>query len=455
MTENKRAVRGWTFYDWANSAYSLTITSAIFPAYYEAETSTKDASGNVINDTVEFLGFEFVNTALYSYTIAAGFLTVLLVAPLLSGIADYGGKKKKFLQFFCYLGALACAALYFFDYDPVAEKGLTVGILGMFLACIGWSGGNIFYNAYLPQIAPPERHDSISAWGYALGYIGSVILLVWNLHMIMVPEVYSGILGPDADAWAQKAAQVSCLSVGIWWLLFAQYTFVRLPKDESIGKVDGSILKYGYKEVSKVFKEIKSNLVLKRYLLAFFVYNMGVQTTMYMAANFAAKEIKSRDEFGNDVPFETANLIITILIIQLVAIVGAFLFSWLSRRLGNMRALTISVVAWVFIVTWAYKVEYATAFYALAAFVGLVMGGIQALSRSTYSKLLPQTKDLASYFSFYNMCHYGGTVLGTLGFGLVLDVTGDIRNSILVIGSGFVIGLLILLTVPKSDEALS
>lgn len=445
MKEDKRVVNGWTFYDWANSAYSLTITSAIFPAFYEGETSAKNEAGELIpgSDMVEFLGIEFVNTSLYSYAISAGFLLVLLIAPLLSGIADYSGTKKRFLQFFCYVGSLACASLYFFDGEHLA-----VGIIGIFMACVGWSGGNIFYNAYLPQIAPPERHDKISAWGYALGYIGSVLLLVWNLTMLLFPEWYGGIDG-------KLAAQISCLSVGIWWAVFAQYTFIRLPKDEPIGKINRSLLSKGYREVKTVFTEILETVRLKRYLMAFFVYNMGVQTTMYMAANFAAKEIRTLNADGSTAPFATENLIITILIIQLVAIAGAFLFSWLSSRMGNLKALMISVVAWIAIVFCAYKVQYATSFYMLAAGVGMVMGGIQALSRSTYSKFIPDTKDTASYFSFYNMCHYGGTVLGTLGFGLILDLTGDIRNSILVIGSGFVIGFLILLAVPKHEKALT
>ncbi len=426
-------------YDWANSAYSLTITSAIFPAFYEQQTSTKNDAGEVISDIV-LDKYGIVNTTLYSYAIAAGFLVVALIAPLLSGIADYSDSKKRFMQFFCYLGSIACATLYFFD-----SANVWVGLVGITLACIGWSGGNIFYNAYLPEIAEPEDHDRISATGYALGYVGSVILLVWNLTMIMFPDFY-GIDKVDA-------AKISFLSVGIWWALFAQYTFRRLPNGDRRGKLNGQILSNGYKEIAKVWQELRKTVRLKRYLIAFFIYNTGVQTTMYMAASFAAKEIKSVDEFGNVSAFETENLIITILLIQLVGIVGAFLFSKLSEKMGNLRALTIAVIAWVVIVAFAYKVEFEHSFYMLACGVGMVMGGVQALSRSTYAKFLPDTDDHASYFSFYNMCYYLGTVLGTFGFGYILTLTGDIRNSILVIGCSFVIGLIVLLTVPKTERS--
>ncbi|NNC82966.1 MAG: MFS transporter [Flavobacteriales bacterium] len=466
---DKATIRAWAMYDWANSAYALTITSAIFPGFYEAITSEKDAAGNVVIDHVQNT-WGLVNTSLYSYAISAGFLLVAIIAPLLSGMADYSDSKKRYMQFFCYLGAASCAGLYWFSLENI-----WMGMSLMALACVGFSGSIIFYNAYLPEIADAKDHDRISAFGFALGYIGSVLLLLWNLTMLLQPSWYFDVEGmvthlmqseglpfelAEAAATAHftdLGCRISFLSVGVWWAGFAQITFFKLPNRVFKNKVTNRVILNGYREVRKVMAEIRTTKRLKRYLSAYFLYNTGVQTVMFMAANFAAKEIKRKGPNGEDLPFETSNLIITILIIQLVAIVGAYTFSWLSKRLGNIRALKIAVVYWVLLVTAAYFVVYEFWFYVLAGAVGMVMGGVQALSRSTYSKFLPPTKDHASYFSFYNICYYLGTVLGTFGFGYVLDLTQDIRMSILLIGIFFIAGLALLYTVPRDEveESLS
>jgi len=462
---DKGTIRAWAMYDWANSAYSLTITSAIFPGFYEAVTSEKDANGKVIRDLVQD-DYGIVNTSLYSYAIAVGFLVTALKAPLLSGIADVADSRKRFMQFFCYIGAFACSGLYFFDYDH-----LWSGMLFTSLACIGFSGSIIFYNSYLPAIAEPEDQDRVSALGFALGYAGSVILLLWNLSMIIAPEIYFDVEGKVATLIAADpgltaeiamqqakssfngiACQISFLSVGIWWALFSQITFAKLPKKVYGAKVTKDVIFKGYREIQKVYSELKKTDRLKKYLISFFFFNTGVQTVMYMAANFAAKEIKSIGPDGTDIPFQTENLIITILIIQLVGIAGAYLFSWMSKKIGNLKALMVAVSAWVILCVCAYFVEYEMTFYTLAAGVGMVMGGVQSLSRSTYSKFLPETKDESSYFSFYNVCYYIGTVVGTFGFGYVLDVTGNIRMSILFVSVFFIIGLVQLFFVPKEEK---
>jgi MFS transporter, UMF1 family len=465
---DKSTIRAWAMYDWANSAYSLTITSAIFPGFYEAVTSEKDAAGNVIRDLVQD-DYGIVNTSLYSYAISAGFLVTALIAPLLSGIADVADSKKLFMQFFCYLGAMSCAGLYYFDYEH-----LWLGMILTSLACIGFSGSIIFYNSFLPEIAPPEDHDRVSALGFSLGYIGSVLLLLWNLSMIIAPGLYfdvdgkaalfltedSGLTSLEAMDMAKsffnaKACQISFLSVGVWWILFAQITFLKLPKRVHGERVSRSVIFSGYREIRKVFLELKGTDRLRKYLIAFFFYNTGVQTVMYMAANFAAKEIKTIGPDGADKPFETQNLIVTILIIQLVGIIGAYIFAFLSKKLGNLRALMIAVVCWMALCGFAYFVVYEYTFYALAAGVGMVMGGVQALSRSTYSKFLPATNDHASYFSFYNVCYYVGTVVGTFGFGYVLDITDNIRMSILLVSVFFIIGFIQLIRVPKEETLMT
>ncbi|MFT4660360.1 MAG: UMF1 family MFS transporter [Patiriisocius sp.] len=430
---DKKTIRGWQMFDWANSAYSLVVTSAVFPIFYEGVTTSRDEVGNVTDLVME--AHKIPNTSLYSYFISAGFLIAALMVPLLSGIADYSNNKKIFMKFFTIFGGLACMGLFFFDPNNVIP-----GLIMVMLACIGYSGSIVFYDAYLPEIADVKDHDKISAGGYSMGYIGSVLLLIFCLFMITSPDTF-GI--PEVSG-NPMAPRIACVLVGVWWIAFAQITFRRLVKEPKMSKVPTEIFSKGYRELRKVWKEVKNFPVLKWFLSAYFFFNMGVLTVMYLAANFAAKEIKQIDENGVERPMETMQLIITILIIQLVAIVGATVFSKLSKRIGNLKVLSMGIIAWIAICITAYFVEYSTAFFFLAGCVGMVMGGIQALSRSTYSKLLPETIDHASYFSFFEICQFLGTIIGTFTFGFVLQMTGNIRNSILAVLVFFVVGLFLL-----------
>lgn len=425
---DKRTIRAWTMYDWANSAYSLTITSAIFPIYFAAITTAAGGADKVLET------YGLPAASLQSYTLSLGFLLVAAIAPLLSGIADHRGNKKNYLKFFCYLGAASCAGMFFFTY-----ANLWLGLILFMLACVGFSGSLIFYDAYLPEIAEPKDHDRVSARGYAMGYIGSVVLLVINLAMVMKPDLF-GI--PDREG---LPARLSFLSVGIWWAGWAQITFRRLPNTEVSHEARKHTLSAGYMELRKVWRQMLGMDRLRRFLVAFFVFNMGVQTVMYLAVTYAKQEIKEPD--GS--PIADAGLITSILLIQLVAAVGAMAFVRLSRRYGNIAALIIGLIVWMGICLAAWRIGSTNSFYILAAFVGLVMGGTQALSRSTYAKLLPETADHASFFSFYDVSFYLATVLGTLAFGLVNQLTGDIRNTIIAIGSFFVVGALLLLRVPR------
>jgi MFS transporter, UMF1 family len=436
---DKRTVFGWTIYDWANSTYNLVITSTIFPIYYENITTQKDVStGEILTNNVELFGRTFENTSLYSYVLSLSFLTIAFVNPILSGIADYSGSKKRFMQFFCILGSLACAGMYFFT-----KENIGFGLFMAFLASVGYSGSIVFYNAFLPEIVTPDRYDSTSARGFAMGYIGSVILLIFNLMLIMKPEWF-GIPAENNGL----TAKISFLCVAIWWLGFAQLTFARLPNNSNNKKSEGgAYLSKGYSELIKVWKEIKLNPVIKKYLTSFFIFNMGVQTVMYMAVTFAKKEITDMPDSG---------LIISILIIQLIAIAGAFACSWLSRKIGNIKALGIAIFIWIIICFLAYAwVHTVNQFYILAALVGVVMGGVQSLARSTYSKLLPETKDHASYFSFYDFCYQIGIVIGTFVYGYIYELTGDIRNAALVLSTIFFVGLILLFRVPKIDKIVS
>jgi UMF1 family MFS transporter len=419
---NKKTINGWAFYDWANSVYPLVVTTAIFPIFYEAVTSTKNQAGEVINDQVSLFGMSFINTELYTYTIALSFLIVSAISPLLSGLADYIGDKKRFLQFFCYLGASACASLYFFN-----TNYLGFSMLLIMLTSIGFWGSLVFYNAYLPEIASVEHHDKISAKGYALGYIGSSLLLIALLVAIQVFDM---------------PAKWSFVITGIWWAGFAQITYRRLPKKVQVVKPKASLLN-GFRELNKVLKQLRELTTLKRYLRAFFIYSMGVQTVMLMATLFGKKEIIGMPDSG---------LIISVLLIQFVAVGGAYLFSWISKKIGNVQALIIAVLMWVMICIAAYFIYTPIGFYALAGLVGLVMGGIQSLSRSTYSKLIPEeTKDTASFFSFYDVTEKVGIVIGMFAYGAIEALTGSMRSSVLALIIFFALGFILLLFVPRKS----
>ena len=431
-----KVIRGWAMYDWANSVYSLTITTAIFPVFYLAITHDGDL------DLVE-QRYGLPSQSLYSYALSAGFLLVALIVPLLSGIADHTGRKKDFLKGFCYLGAASCAGLFFFGLDTI-----WYGLFLVMMACVGFSGSLIFYDAFLPEIAEPKDHDRVSAKGYTMGYIGSVILLIFNLLMVMKPEWF-GI--PDRDG---LPARITFLTVAVWWAGFAQLAFRVLPDNPYGRRPTGDILLNGYRELRKVWRELQSTKRLNGYLMAFFVFNMGIQTIMYLAVTYAKEEVKDLDVNGAVVPIADSSLILSILIIQLVAAVGAYLFVKLSERFGNLAALTIGCVVWIALCAFAYRIQWAWEFYLLAGGVGLVMGGSQSLSRSTYAKFLPDTIDHASYFSFYDVSYYVGTVLGTFAYGLVYQLTGDLRNTVIIIGSFFVVALVLLALVPRREVAV-
>ena len=435
---DKKTVFGWTLYDWANSTYNLVITSTIFPIYYENITTIKNPiTKEILTNDVTLFGRTFENTSLYSYVLSLSFLVIAFVNPLLSGIADYSGSKKKFMQFFCFLGSLACAGMFFFTKDNIG-----FGLFMAFLASVGYSGSIVFYNAFLPEIVSPDRYDKTSARGFAMGYIGSVILLVFNLMLIMQPTWFGIPLENNG-----LTAKISFMTVALWWFGFAQITFSRLPNNPYNKKSEGAYLSRGYLELIKVWKEIKLNPVLKKYLTSFFVFNMGVQTVMYMAVTFAKKEITDMPDSG---------LIISILIIQLIAILGAYACSWLSHKIGNIKALGVTIFIWIIICFMAYSwVHSVNQFYMLAGLVGLVMGGVQSLSRSTYSKLLPQTTDHASYFSFYDFCYQIGIVIGTFVYGYIYEITGNIRNAALVLSILFIMGLILLFRVPKINRDLA
>jgi|TARA_R110000782_G_scaffold110863_1_gene200410 MFS transporter, UMF1 family len=418
---SQKIINAWAMYDWANSVYALIITTAIFPIFYEKTTT----------EEVIFFGKSFVNTELYSYVISFSFMLLVVLSPILSGMADYSGNKKKYLQFFCYLGAFSCISLYFFD----AEHALELSMLPVLLASIGFSGSLVFYNAYLPEIVTPDLQDNVSAKGFSLGYIGSSLLLIVCLVLLQ---------GFDMPVkWV-------FVITGAWWIGFAQFTFIALPNNVYNKRPKGNRFLKGFEELKKVFKELEHQYNLKRYLSAFFVYSMGVQTIMLMAVFFGTKEI----EWSSNEEMQTG-LIVSILVIQFIAIAGAQGMAFLSRKIGNIKTLLFVVFCWVIICISAYSLVYKPLhFYIIAASIGLVMGGIQSLSRSTYSKLLPETQDHASYFSFYDILEKTGVVIGTFFFGFIEGLF-DIRSSVLILIVFFVVGFFLLLRVKSTKKILN
>lgn len=419
-------------YDWANSAYNLVITSTIFPAYYNAVTTRMPDDSNIPDDKVLFFGHVFKNSSLFDYSIATAYLIIALVSPILSSIADYKGNKKRFMQLFCYIGSIACCCLYFFKRDT-----LELGIICSALAALGYCGSLVFYNAYLPEIATEPERDNVSAQGFAYGYIGSVLLQIICFVFVLKPEWF-GITD------SSFAPRLSFFLVGLWWMGFAQISFFKLPKGTPLpAQPQYNVLVNGFHELRKVMQQIKHLPVLKMYLISFFFYSMGVQTVMLAATLFGSKELK----------METTQLIAVILIIQLVAIAGAYIMAKLSQQFGNLQVLLFVVFIWIAVCVMAYFIHTANEFYIIASIVGLIMGGIQSLSRSTYSKLMPPTHDTASFFSFYDVTEKVAIVIGMVTFGYI-DSIMNMRSAIISLIIFFAVGAAILyVAILKSNSS--
>ena len=430
QTAPKKVINGWAMYDWANSVYNLVITSTIFPAYYEAVTG--DGNDATLIDKIKIGDYEFSNTALYNYILGIAFVVVAVLSPILSSIADYRGNKKQFLRFFCTLGSLSCASLYFFDKDHIYG-----GLISVIIACIGFWSSLVFYNSYLPEIAAPEDRDRISAKGFMMGYIGSVLLQLICFVFVLKPELFGITVG--------KASQISFLLVGVWWIGFGWLAIARLPDGKGVrGAHTKNLFTQGYKELHKVWLELKTQPTLKRFLISFFFYNMGVQTVMLAATLYGKSEL--------NIP--TTNLILAILIIQIVAIPGAHLMAKLASKWGNFNTLMIAVVIWIGGCIMGYYLPRNSVmpFYTLAIVVGFVMGGIQSVSRSTYSKLMPVTHDTTSYFSFYDVTEKIAIVIGMFSFVYINEITGSQRNSVLALTIFFIVGFILLYRTSKLDK---
>ncbi len=415
---DKRIINGWAYFDWANSAYYLVISTAIFPIYFS----------RVTNETISLFGGTISNTALYSFSVSAAYILIAFMSPLLSSIADYTGRRMYFLKTFTMIGAVGCIGLFFFH----SPQSMWIGMTAFILGTIGAAGGLVFYDSYLPIIASQDQYDKVSARGYSYGYVGSVLLLIICLVMIQKPEWFH-ITNPTLPS------RISFVLVGVWWIGFSQITFNRLPADKPIPN-PGQLLSKGWKELLNVWENIKNDKAIRRFLAAYFFYIAGVHTVIYLASLFAARELGFKD----------SELILTILLLQLVAIPGALFFARISSIKGNKYSLLVQLVIWVFICIGAYATQEKWHFFTIAGLVGMVLGGIQALSRSTYAKLFEgRNEEPTTYFSFLDVLSKIAIVSGTFIFGLVNSITGSMRYSVLVLAIFFIIGFILLTTVER------
>lgn len=429
---SKKVLNAWAFYDWANSVYSLVISSAVFPIFYGALFRLAEV------EQVAVFGTMIARGPLISYLSSAAFVLIALATPLISGISDYMGNKKVFLQFFCYLGALSCIALYWFSLEHIY-----LSLLCYFFGLVGSWLSIAIYNSYLPDIAYKDQQDRVSAKGFSMGYIGSVLLLLVNLAMVMRPEWF-GITGTEESPAEMMAMRYSFVTVGLWWILFSQYTFRHMPKGNKKQGDRRQLILGGFNELKKVRLEISTQVFLRKYLWAFFTYSMAVQTILLIAAYFGEQEI----DWGSDNQ-RTVGLIVSILLIQVVAMVGSIITGHLAERLNNISMLIVINGIWLLLCVYAYFVETPSDFYLAAAWVGLVMGSIQTLSRSTYSQNLPDTQDTTSYFSFYEVAEKVGIVIGTFLFGYIAQLTGSMRGAALFLGVFFLVGAVLLMRLKK------
>jgi UMF1 family MFS transporter len=427
--KDNKVVNAWCMYDWANSAYNLAITSTLFPAYFINVTNAAYKDG-----LVQVGGYQVQNSALYSYSLSFAYLLAALLSPLLAAMADYGDKKKLFMQAFTYVGALACMGLFWFE-----GPNIWVGVGAFALGNLGYTGALVFYNSYLPDIVKKDRFNEVSARGYAFGYVGSVILLLGCLAVLANPIAF----GFKSDLVAQRACFVG---VGIWWLGFAIFSFRGLPAKLRSTTHAGNLLTKGYAELGSVWRMLRKLPDARRYLFAFFFYSVGVQTVMLLAATFAKSELKLTDP----------ELVITILIIQLLAIPGAWAFAKTAGSKGNKQTIHAMLIVWICVCILAFIVTDKVQFFGLAGIVGLMMGGIQSMSRATYAMLIPRdTPDTASFFSFYDVMEKLSIVCGTAFFGFLTQLTGDMRNGALLLVVFFGLGLLILNKVAIPDRRSS
>ena len=403
MKENKRAVWSWAFYDWANSAYSTTVMAGFFPLFFKEYW----ADPHNPSQSTFYLGMA---NSIASMVVAA-------LAPLLGSVADQGSAKKKFLTFFAFLGVIMTGGLWM-----VAQGNWQMAVLFYVIATIGFSSGIVFYDALLPGLASEERVDAVSSLGFGLGYLGGGLLFLVNVFMYLKPELF-GI--PDGAT----AIKLSFLSVAVWWAVFTIPLILFVPEPKNYENIDfNNAIRMGWVQLVQTFKEIRNMKVVGTFLLAYWFYIDGVDTIIRMAV-----------DYGMSLNFPGESLIIALLIVQFVAFPAALIYGWLASKIGAKTGIMVGIIAYSFITLLGYFMTEAWHFYVLAILIGLFMGGIQALSRSLYTRIIPPDKS-AEFFGFYNMLGKFAAIIGPALMGTIALVTGSARLSILSILLLFILG---------------
>jgi len=403
MKENKRAVWSWAFYDWANSAYSTTVMAGFFPLFFKEYW----ADPHNPSQSTFYLGMA---NSIASMMVAA-------LAPLLGSVADQGSAKKKFLTFFSFLGVIMTGGLWM-----VAQGNWQMAVLFYVIATIGFASGNVFYDALLPGLASEERVDAVSSLGFGLGYLGGGLLFLVNVFMYLKPEIF-GI--PDGAT----AIKLSFLSVAVWWAVFTIPLILFVPEPKNYENIYfNNAIRMGWIQLVQTFKEIRNMKVVGTFLLAYWFYIDGVDTIIRMAV-----------DYGMSLNFPGESLIIALLIVQFVAFPAALIYGWLASKIGAKTGIMVGITAYSFITLLGYFMTEAWHFYVLAILIGLFMGGIQALSRSLYTRIIPPDKS-AEFFGFYNMLGKFAAIIGPALMGTIALVTGSARLSILSILLLFILG---------------
>ena len=407
MKQDKKQIYSWAFYDWANSAYSTTVMAGFFPIFFEKFYSNPN---DVIQSTYQ-LGLANSISSIF----------IALVSPLLGAIADRGSAKKKLLMIFAFLGSLMTAALW------LVEKGdWQLAVFFYIIATIGFMAGNIFYDSLLPSVAGREKVDYVSALGYSLGYLGGGLLFLINVLMYLYPQWF-GI--PDSST----AIRISFVTVAIWWAIFTVPIIIFMPEPKirkNVSFYDAII--GGFNQLKETFDNIREMKIIGTFLIAFWMYEDGVATIVRMAAKIASS-----------LGFAAGDIITAILMVQFIGFPAALGYNWFANKIGTKNAVLVAILGYVVITFLGYLMTDITHFYILAALIGLFQGGIQSLSRSLFTRLVPPNKE-AEFFGFYNMLGKFAAVVGPILVGWITVITGNPRAGILSIVVLFIIGGLLL-----------
>ena len=426
---DKREIFGWMLYDWANSAFYTTVVAVLLGPYLIALAEKAVGKEGVILN----LGlFNVTPGGLPAFCIALSVLAMVILLPILGAVADYTNLKKSLMAFFCYVGVLTSAMLFFVKGDSYVWGSILLVIANM-----SFASANVFYNAFLIDITTEDKRDKISSYGYGAGYIGGVVMLIMNLWLINNAENF----GIDKG----YAVRISFLAASLWWGIFGFISFSLLKTrgaDKQIPK-DKNLVTVGFSEIWQTLKELKRLRYTMTFLIAYLFYNDGIQTVILMSSSFLSQELFTQAE--RDANLDQTFLIQIFLIAQISALIGAISFERIARFIGAKKTIILSLIIWCVIVIFAYGFLQ-TKFQAviMGAFIGLVMGSAQALSRSLYSQMIPAGRE-SSFFGLYEISEKGTSWMGQLLFTIIIGATGSFRQAILGLIVFFVIGSIILL----------